>query len=66
MATIKVNQNRFEDAVILTSEDGNVLEIAVTHLPGSAEQTFTIGTYDSATGPEVSYQTLFTCPVDAA
>jgi hypothetical protein len=64
--TIRVTDNQFENGVILTSEDGNILEIAVTHLPGSTEQTFTIGTYDSAVGPEESYQTLYTCPVEAA
>ena len=65
MANIRITDNQFENAVTLTSEDGNVLEIAVTHLPGSEEATLHIGAYN-ANNVEETFQELFSCPVNAA
>jgi hypothetical protein len=50
----------------LTSEDGQVLEAVVSHVPGAAHPTFNLSIYDSAQAIEDTYQTLYTCPVEAA
>jgi hypothetical protein len=67
MATIKISQNKFEDAVIITSEDGQVIEAVVIHLPGSGETSFALGTYNGHDeNIQDSYQVLASFPVQAA